>query len=168
MTQRTFSALSILSLLLGAAFALPSVGSAESGSVSKINYTMPGAFPLPQASETAVAPVRILVTDDRIAPRLLRVSTGQRVAWNSVGRDLTRIVFEREVAKSMVCHSLVNFHLHDDQLRSALMGPGDTASFCELAPGTYRYRVEREGASDQSTTGSRQMSARLEGVIVVR
>jgi hypothetical protein len=98
----------------------------------------------------------------------VEVRAGQTVVWSSMARHASRIVFEREVAKSMVCHSLVNFELDGDQLRSAPLHTGERSQFCRLSPGTYRYRVVRDGPSEYPTAGARQLSTRLEGVIVVR
>lgn len=66
---------------------------------------------------------------------------GQLVAWISYAPDPVTIVFDREVAESMICHSLVNFALQDGKLKSNPMEPGEFASFCELKPGKYKYRV---------------------------
>ena len=60
------------------------------------------------------------------------------------------VVFEREVAKKMVCHALVNFSLKDDELRSAPIRAGEFASFCQLAPGRYRYKVVRPAALERT------------------
>ena len=49
--------------------------------------------------------------------------------------DSRVVVFDREVARHMVCHSLVNFALRDGELRSDPIDPGEFASFCELKPG---------------------------------
>ena len=72
--------------------------------------------------------------------------------------------FERETARSMVCHSLVNFSIIEDEIRSAPIRPGEFASFCELKPGRYRYKVVRPNADISSALGS---SGRLDGVIIV-
>jgi hypothetical protein len=63
----------------------------------------------------------------------------------------------------MICHSLVNFSIKDDELRSAPIHAGEFASFCELKPGRYRYRVMRSDSDMTAIGGAR----RLEGDIVV-
>jgi hypothetical protein len=68
----------------------------------------------------------------------------------------------------MICHSLVNFELNGDQLRSAPLHAGERSHFCRLSPGTYRYRIVRDGPGERPTAGARQLSTRLEGMIVVR
>ena len=73
------------------------------------------------------------------------------------------VVFEREVARSMVCHSLVNFSLQDDELRSAPIHLGEFASFCQLKPGRYRYKVVRPDPGASAGAAAK----RLDGVIVV-
>jgi hypothetical protein len=104
----------------------------------------------------------VLITDQALSPRLVDLQKGQLVAWISYSAAPSTIVFEREVARSMVCHSLVNFSIQDDELRSAPIHSGEFASFCQLQPGRYRYKVVRN-------TGIPRQDARnrLEGVIVV-
>lgn len=133
----------------------------EGDRVSEIAFTTPGPVPLLSPVWGLADRATIVVSDDSLMPRRIVVEAGQTVSWVSAARDRTRITFEREVARHMVCDSVVNFHLEDDELTSAPLATGDEASFCELAPGVYRYRVEREGRA------GRALSNRLEGVIVV-
>jgi hypothetical protein len=70
------------------------------------------------------------------------------------------IVFEREVAGSLICHSLVNFSIEDDELKSADIFPLDVVNFCEMAPGRYRYHVIRKDPDSRA-------KRRMEGVIIV-
>jgi hypothetical protein len=72
------------------------------------------------------------------------------------------VVFEREVARDMICHSLVNFTIKDDELRSAPIHAGEFASFCQLKPGRYKYKVVRVEPGDHIDA-----SRRLEGEIIV-
>jgi hypothetical protein len=161
--------MSIRSLLLaGAALALAGPAPADEPRAEAIRYEMPGDVPLLSPSWQLEPATAVLLTDDRLSPRRVVVRAGETVRWHSLARHASRIVFEREVAKSMVCHSLVNFELDGDSLRSGPLHTGDTSSFCRLQPGTYRYRVERTGPAAWPTTGGRQLSSRLEGVIVVR
>ena len=106
----------------------------------------------------------VLITDQSISPQTVTLDAGQLVAWMSYSKAANQIVFEREVAKSMICHSLVNFSLVDDELKSALIRPGEFASFCELKPGRYEYKVIREATS---APGVDATTRRLEGEIVV-
>ena len=87
----------------------------------------------------------------------------QLVAWISYSKSASTIVFEREVARSMICHSLVNFTIEDDELRSAEIMPGEFASFCELKPGRYRYKIVRPTAGQGSIDAAR----RIEGEVIV-
>ena len=73
------------------------------------------------------------------------------------------VVFEREVARSMICHSLVNFSLKEDELRSAPIHAGEFASFCQLKPGRYKYKIFREAMPASGSDAAR----RLEGEIIV-
>ncbi len=87
----------------------------------------------------------MLITDDSISPKAVRLKEGQLVAWISYSATPVTIVFEREVARSMICHSLVNFSIVEDELRSEPIHPGEFASFCELKPGRYQYIIKRPG-----------------------
>jgi len=130
-----------------------------------IVYDTPG--PIPSLSLEALEPADhpVVIEDQTLKPHSVVMWQGESIAWTSASRSASRIVFEREVARSLVCHSLVNFHLAEDELRSGDLYAGDQASFCELAPGHYRYHVVRPGHSDpQGMAGAR----RLDGWIVVR
>jgi hypothetical protein len=74
------------------------------------------------------------------------------------------VVFERSVAKSMICHSRVNFSFEAGELRSAPINAGEFASFCQLKPGSYRYKVVR---SDAPNRPGADQGGMLEGEIVV-
>jgi hypothetical protein len=105
----------------------------------------------------------VLITDNAVNPRLVTLDEGQLVAWISYAPVPSVIVFEREVARNMICHSLVNFSIKDDELRSAPINAGEFASFCQLKPGRYKYRVVRPDRGGAGTDAA----ARLEGEIVV-
>ena len=83
--------------------------------------------------------------------------------WISYSASPSVVVFEREVARSMVCHSLVNFSIVEDELKSAEIQAGEFASFCELKPGRYNYKVVRPNPLESGLDAAR----RLEGTIVV-
>ncbi len=103
----------------------------------------------------------VLITADALIPATIHLVAGQLIAWISYSPSEATIVFERSVAASMVCHSRVNFAFRDGELRSTPIEAGEFASFCELEPGRYRYRIERSGASGANAAGM------LEGEIVV-
>ena len=107
----------------------------------------------------------VLITDDSISPRSVSLSPGQLVAWISYAHNASTIVFEREVARSMICHSLVNFSIVEDELKSAPIHPGEFASFCELKPGRYTYMIRRP---DRAMEGRMQGRDRMRGEIIVK
>jgi hypothetical protein len=106
----------------------------------------------------------VLITDAALNPRLVTLDEGQLVAWISYSKVPATIVFEREVARDMICHSLVNFTIDEDELKSAEIHSGEFASFCQLKPGRYRYKVVR---SDPTGGGRASAIKRLEGEIIV-
>ncbi|MBW2267906.1 MAG: hypothetical protein JRH16_04985 [Deltaproteobacteria bacterium] len=104
----------------------------------------------------------VLITDQALNPRLVKLDEGQLVAWISYSATESVVVFEREVARDMVCHSLVNFSLQEDELRSAPIRAGEFASFCQLKPGRYRYKIVRPSAIERNDARHR-----LDGEILV-
>lgn len=156
------TAQALLVAALAVVLAAPPAARADGERVQEIAYDTPGSIPLLSPTYDQQSREVVLITDDRLSPRRVTVEPGQQLVWVSYAGGLLRITFEREVAKSMVCHSLVNFHLEEDELRSGLLQTGDVASFCELAPGSYRYRVVPEAPHDE-----RDISNRLRGLIVV-
>ena len=156
------AAKTLVAAAVASGLAVPLAARAEGQRVAEIRYEMPGSIPQ-LTPRWGVRPREVvMVTDNRLSPRRVKIRQGESVAWVSYARGLTRITFEREVAASMICHSLVNFHLEEDELRSGLLQTGDVASFCELSPGRYRYRV-----ISHSPENGRQLSSRLEGLIEV-
>jgi len=141
------------------------VAHAEDTRPSEIPYDTPGDFPLLDPGYSRDKHEVVIITDDALQPRSISLAPGQLVAWISYARAASMVVFEREVARSMICHSLVNFTIQEDELRSAEIHTGEFASFCELKPGRYRYKIirrNREGASAGET------KRRLDGEIIVR
>ena len=130
----------------------------------RIPYAVPELVPLLRASYGLGAPLRVVVTDDRVSPRRAVLRRGQGVEWTSQAARGLRIVFEAPVARSMVCDGLVHFAVEGSELRSGLLPPGETARFCELAPGTYPYRIELDAASGEAGPAP----SRPGGVLVVR
>jgi len=106
----------------------------------------------------------VTVSDHDVQPRVLTLEEGQTVAWHSRSKATSTIVFEREVARDMICRHLVNFSIQEDEVRSAPLHTGETASFCELKPGKYRYRVVRPNPLHAGAGGA---AHRLDGWIVV-
>ena len=83
-----------------------------------------------------------VITDDDLHPEKLKLAPGQFVAWISYASQPVRVVFEKDVAREMVCEHPMNFTLEDEGLRSDPLAPGEFASFCELRAGKFEYRVE--------------------------
>ena len=130
---------------------------------TEIPYTTPGAVPSLSPEYKLTSHKVVLITDNAINPRLVTLDEGQLVAWISYSPVPSVVVFEREVARNMICHSLVNFSIQDDELRSAPINAGEFASFCQLKPGRYKYRVVRPDRGGSGTDTAR----RLEGEIVI-
>ena len=131
---------------------------------TELPYDTPGEFPQLDPSYRMTSHKVVLITDQSLNPRLVTLEAGQLVAWISYSGSASTIVFEREIAKSMVCHSLVNFSIKEDELRSAPIHAGEFASFCELKPGKYNYKIVRPNANLQAGADVRKM---LEGQILV-
>jgi hypothetical protein len=128
-----------------------------------VPYDTPGEIPTLDPSYKMESHKVVLITDQDLRPKRVFLEPGQLVAWVSYAPQPSIIVFEREVARDMICHSLVNFMIKEDELRSSPIHAGEFASFCQLKPGRYRYKVVRPDPG-QSGAGSRK---RVEGEIVV-
>lgn len=104
----------------------------------------------------------VLIMEDGIDPTTLELEQGQLVVWISYSHRPSVVVFDREVARHMVCHSLVNFSLRDGELRSEPIDPGEFASFCELKPGKYEYRVTQIADPASKKKAGTSLAGRLE------
>jgi hypothetical protein len=151
-----------LLLAFGLALLGPAPGAADERP-AEIPYETPGEIPSLDPSYRMTNHKVVLITRNGLNPALVTLDEGQLVAWISYSPVPSIVVFEREVARSMVCHSLVNFSLQEDELRSQPIQAGEFASFCELKPGHYRYKVVRPDAGKSAIDASR----RLDGAIVV-
>ena len=129
---------------------------------TEIPYAQPGEVPSLSPDYRMTSHKVVLITDQALNPRLVTLDEGQLVAWISYSPSPSTVVFEREVARNMICHSLVNFTIKDDELRSAPIHAGEFASFCQLKPGRYKYKIVRDQPKDH-VEGAR----RLEGEIIV-
>ena len=140
-------------------------GLADGGRVRRpqeMPYDTGGRIPALGIDYGRTDPEVVAILNHYVRPRLVNLRADQRVAWVSYARMPSVIVFESEVAKSIVCRSIVNFSLRGDELRSAPIHVGEFANFCQLKPGHYRYKVVRELADS-----SRAIPLRLDGEIIV-
>jgi hypothetical protein len=156
-TGRAFC-VAVAALLLTAPTAAGSGGDRP----AEMPYQIPGELPGLATDYRRTNQEIVTILDDRLSPRVVHLRPDQRVAWISYARVASVIVFEREVAKSIVCTRMVNFSLREDELRSAPVHAGEFVSFCDFKPGRYRYKVIRELAE----TG-RAVPTRLDGQIIV-
>ncbi|MBW2289777.1 MAG: hypothetical protein JRG90_18405 [Deltaproteobacteria bacterium] len=154
----------LLSLLIAAfVVCLAGAASAEDDRPKEMPYDTPGEFPQLSPDYSMTSHKVVLVTDNGLNPRLATLDEGQLVAWISYSQQPSIVVFEREVARSMICHSLVNFSIEEDELRSAPINAGEFASFCQLKPGRYKYKILRKGLVQSGSDAARM----LEGEIIV-
>ena len=145
-----------------AAFLPALAGLADDERPKDMPYATPGEIPSLAPDYRLNSHKVVLITDQALNPRLATLEKGQIVAWISYSASESVVVFEREVAKDMRCHALVNFSLKEDELRSAPINAGEFASFCELKPGRYRYKVVRPRPVERDDA-----RRQLEGEIVV-
>jgi hypothetical protein len=153
-------AISVIGAVVALLLAMP--GLADDERPTEMPYATPGEIPELNPGYKMTSHRVVLITDQALNPRLVTLTEGQLVAWNSYSSAASVVVFEREVARSMICHSLVNFSIVEDELRSAPIHAGEFASFCQLKPGRYRYKVVRP--DDVEHKDARR---RLEGEIIV-
>ena len=130
---------------------------------TEIPYETPGEVPQLSPKYKQTDHEVVLITDNALNPRLVTVNEGQLVAWISYSAAPSVVVFEREIARAMVCHSLVNFSIQDDELKSSPIHAGEFASFCQLKPGRYKYKVVRP----EPLKSGQDAARKLEGEIIV-
>jgi hypothetical protein len=157
--------ISFTASLVSLALALAGPAASDSHRPAEMPYEVSGEIPQLSADYRRDDHQLVIIRDGALQPQTAQLEAGQLVAWISYARAASTIVFERETAKSMRCHSLVNFSIIEDEIRSAPIQTGEFASFCELEPGHYRYKIVRPEADISSALGS---TGRLEGWIVVR
>jgi len=146
---------------LAALFLAGSAG-AEDTRPKEMPYATPGELPQLSPDYKMTNHRVVLITDQSLNPRVVTLDEGQLVAWISYSAAESVVVFEREVARDMICHSLVNFSLEEDELRSAPIHAGEFASFCQLKPGRYRYKITRPRALERDDA-----RRQLDGEIIV-
>lgn len=141
-------------------FGGPAMANGEDGRPDQLEYSasfleIGSMTPSPESTRF------VTLSDHHLHPRIITIREGEHLAWLSYSGAPSTIVFEREVAASIVCHHLVNFSIEDDELKSGEVRAGDVVHFCNLDPGRYRYHIVRD---DPATRAKR----RLEGVVVVQ
>ncbi len=149
-----------LTLILIALAASASTALAADNRPVQILYDMPGEIPTMRLETGPIRSVEVEIMDHSLSPRLTIMDESVQLRWVNHSRTSSRIVFEREVAAAMTCHSLVNFSIKEDELKSAELRPLDVANFCKLAPGRYPYRIIR---SDPASGAS----LKIAGVLIV-
>ncbi len=156
---------SILAVLFSAPAVWGEDDKKKDGRPTEIPYDTPGNIPQLSPDYRQTSHKVVLITNDSISPRSVQLKEGQLVAWISYSMSPSQIVFEREVARDMICHSLVNFSIVEDELKSATIHPGEFASFCQLKPGRYEYMVKR--VDDAMSNPHNRAADRLRGEIIV-
>ncbi len=130
---------------------------------TELPYDTTGEFPQMDPSYRMASHKIVLITDHALNPRRVTLNKGDLVAWISYAKEPSTVIFERETAKDMICHSLVNFSIQEDEIRSQPIHAGEFASFCQLKPGRYRYKVVRLSGGEIRAASAK----RLEGEIFV-
>ena len=102
-------AISVIAAVVALLLAMP--GLAKDDRPTEMPYATPGEIPELNPSYKMTSHRVVLITDQALNPRLVTLTEGQLVAWNSYASAASVVVFEREVARSMICHSLVNFSI---------------------------------------------------------
>ncbi|MBW2274483.1 MAG: hypothetical protein JRG96_14525 [Deltaproteobacteria bacterium] len=153
-----------LLVLAATLLVLAPAASAKDDRPTEMPYEDTGELPTLDPAYRQTSHKVVLITDEGLNPKTVTLDKGQLVAWISYAKAPSAIVFEREVARDMICHSLVNFTIQEDELRSAEIHAGEFASFCQLKPGRYRYNIIR---TDHKLAGAGGAAKRLQGEIIV-
>jgi hypothetical protein len=89
----------------------------------------------------------VRITNGALIPGLVKMESGEAIAWGNYSSKRARIAFDREVAKRIVCDAPGGFHRSDAALESNELRARQFASLCRLQPGEYSYRVLLYGAT---------------------
>ncbi len=105
----------------------------------------------------------VRIVNASLRPEQLRIQAGDAFGWLNYSNRIARVSFDKSVAKALTCRSPGTFRVTGERLESGDIQSQQFASLCDLAPGTYPYRVElRTGAGSGGG-----LAATLEGTIVV-
>ena len=107
----------------------------------------------------------VRITSSHLSPQMVRVGSGEALAWVNYSRQIARISFEKDVATKMECRSRGSFRIVGDRLESNDIQGQQFASLCSLAAGTYAYRVALFDSSGANIPAPARM---LEGSIAVK
>jgi hypothetical protein len=86
--------------------------------------------------------VYIRISDGRVNPKTARLKTSEALAFVNYSSRAARVSFPLEVAKGLRCKSRGSFGITGERLVSGKIEGSGLASLCQLAPGTYEYKVE--------------------------
>lgn len=108
----------------------------------------------------------VRISGSGLRPETVEVAGETAIAWVNYGSRVARVSFDRSVAEKIACKSRASFTLDGDRLVSPRIQGSSFASLCQLAPGSYDYRVEL--FAGEGTGGAGTPERTLVGKIVVR
>ena len=150
-------------LLAGCVFALPA--GAEDDRPKEIQYETPGDLPLLEPDYRRGDHRVVIIKDGDLLPREVLLEPDQLVAWISYAGapSIRGGLRARSGPVDMVCHSLVNFSLQEDELRSARdHAPASSRASVELQARPLSLQ-DRASATRSSGRRARGTSRRLDG-----
>ena len=107
---------------------------------------------------------RAIRISTRLHPENVAIHTQDALIWVNYGRHLARVSFDEAVAKDLKCAQRATFTLDGSRLVSPEIQARQFVSLCQLAPGTYGYRVALYSGSGSAPPSPERT---LEGTITV-
>ena len=84
----------------------------------------------------------IRITSGRLHPEPATLSSDSALVFLNYSGRIAQISFDESVAKNISCKTRTSFELINGRLTAANVRQGSFTSLCQLAPGSYEYRVE--------------------------
>jgi plastocyanin len=103
----------------------------------------------------------VRITSGGLQPATLHLSPGERIGWVNYSSHIARVSFEREVARQLVCTEEGSFRMTGARLESKGIQATQFASLCELAPGSYVYRVDLHAGAGSGAGQQRSLEGRV-------
>ncbi len=109
-------------------------------------------------------PHRTIRISSTLHPENLTIQGDEALIWVNYGRLIARVSFDEAVAQNLKCAQRASFASDGSRLVSPKIQAQQFVSLCQLAPGTYGYRVVLYSGRGAAPPGPER---RLEGTITV-
>ena len=84
----------------------------------------------------------IRITSGRLHPEPVTLASDNALVFLNYSGRIAQISFDESVAENISCKTRTSFEVINGRLTAANVRQGAFTSLCQLAPGSYEYRVE--------------------------